>query len=355
MKIALITDTHWGIRNDSLVMLDNMKRFLDDIFFPYLDDNNVRTVVHLGDLVDRRKYLNHYTMHRLMNDFLIPMYNRDIQCHFIAGNHDTYFKNTNEINAIENITGDRFEDFFTSYQRFPREFDFDGTKVLMLPWICDENRNACLDKIQNTSAQIVMGHLELYGYEMYRGHKSDHGDDPKLFDRFDCVFTGHFHTKSHSGNIYYLGSPSQYTWSDYGDERGFHIFDTETRELTFIRNPYSVFRKIHYNDAEKSIEEVVNFDANEYAGCFVKVIVQNKTNPYWFDMVIDKLEKIGISNLQVVEDHLNLNLVADEEIVNEAEDTMTILRKYVDGMTVNDKKRVDNIVTELYNEALSIQ
>jgi DNA repair exonuclease SbcCD nuclease subunit len=231
---------------------------------------------------------------------------------------------------------------------------FDGTKILMLPWICDENREESLHAIKTSSAQIVMGHLELQGYEMFKGHKSTHGDDPKLFDRFDCVFSGHFHTKSNSGNIFYLGSPSQYTWSDYGDERGFHIFDTETRELEFFRNRSSVFRKVFYNDTESDLENIVNFDPQEYAGCFVKIIVQNKTNPYWFDMFIDKIEKAGVSNLQVVEDHLNLNITEDEDLVNEAEDTLTILKKYVGGMTINDKKRVDSVVTSLYNEALSI-
>jgi DNA repair exonuclease SbcCD nuclease subunit len=248
--------------------------------------------------------------------------------------------NTNSINALQELIVNKYD--FIVYDKHPCEWMFDGTKILMLPWICDENREESLHAIKTSSAQIVMGHLELQGYEMFKGHKSTHGDDPKLFDRFDCVFSGHFHTKSNSGNIFYLGSPSQYTWSDYGDERGFHIFDTETRELEFFRNRSSVFRKVFYKDTESDLENIVNFDPQEYAGCFVKIIVQNKTNPYWFDMFIDKIEKAGVSNLKVVEDHLNLNITEDEDLVNEAEDTLTILKKYVGGMTINDKKRLAN-------------
>jgi UDP-2,3-diacylglucosamine pyrophosphatase LpxH len=356
MKIALITDTHWGVRNDNIAFMDNSKRFLDDVFFPYLDDNNVRTVVHLGDLVDRRKYLNHYTMHRLMNDFLIPMHERDITCHFIAGNHDTYFKNTNEINAIENIIGDRFENNFTSYQRYPREFDFDGTKVLMLPWICDENRQACMDKIKTTSAPIVMGHLELAGFEMHRGSIVSHGDDRSIFDRFDMVLSGHYHHRSSDGTIHYLGSHAEFTWSDYDDRKGFHILDTETRDLTFIENPYRMFAKVWYDDTPEGTKNA-GVDIDSLKGMNVKVIVTNKTDPYKFDRFIEQIEKVGMLEIQIVEDHLNLGVTEDEEIINEAESTIGIFKKYIDQVnSANlDKVRLEKTIVELYQEALTLE
>ena len=356
MKIALITDTHWGIRNDSIAFMDNSKRFLDEVFFPYLDTNNVRTVVHLGDLVDRRKYLNHYTMHRLMNDFLIPLDNRNIKCHFIAGNHDTYFKNTNEINAIENIIGDRFEDCFTSYQRFPREFDFDGTQVLMLPWICDENRLACMDKIKTTTAQIVMGHLELSGFEMHKGSMVSHGDDRSIFDRFDMVLSGHYHHRSSDGSIYYLGSHAEFTWSDYNDPKGFHILDTETRNLTFIENPYKMFKKVWYNDSDDTFLNS-EIDYAQYKNCMLKVIIQEKNNLFWFDKFIENIESETPLDIQIVEDHLNLNLEEDSDIVNEAESTIDIFKKYINGFdekTVN-KDKLEKKIVELYNEALAVE
>jgi DNA repair exonuclease SbcCD nuclease subunit len=352
MKIALITDTHWGIRNDSQVMLDNMKRFLDEVFFPTIEREHIQHVVHLGDLLDRRKYVNIATANRLRVDFIDPIFEKNLEMHHILGNHDVYYKNTNSVNGVHELLGT-----FANIHIYDKaeEVTVGDTKILFIPWINSENREHTLELIGKSNAQIVMGHLELNGYEMHRGHLSDHGDDPKLFDRYDCVFSGHYHTKSSSGNITYLGSPCQYTWSDFGDDRGFHIFDTDTRELSFYGNPHSSFRKIFYDDSKKEFEEISSFEAEPYAGCYVKLIVQNKTNPYWFDMVVDKLEKIGVADLQVVEDHMNLDVIDDTDIVNEAEDTMTILKKYVDGMVINDKKRVDNIITSLYNEAQSIE
>ena len=353
MKIALITDTHWGIRNDSQVMLDNMKKFLDDVFYPQLNALAINHVIHLGDLVDRRKYINFNTAKRLREDFLDPLLDKGITMHIIAGNHDTYYKNTNSVNALDEMLGSRYPNI--KMYTDPTEIEIDGTPILLLPWICDENRQQSIDAIKNTKAQVAMGHLELAGFDLFRGHKNDHGDDPSIFSRFDLVCSGHYHTRSNNGTVYYLGCPVQFTWTDYNDTKGFHIFDSATRELSFVPNNSSIFHKHFYSDSDRTMDDVVNFDVAKYKNCYVKVVVKEKTNPYWFDMVIDKIEKIGVADLQVVEDHMHVDAQVDDEILSQAEDTMTILKKYVDGMQVSDKKRVDNIITSLYNEALSIQ
>jgi DNA repair exonuclease SbcCD nuclease subunit len=354
LKIALITDTHWGVRNDNIAFMDNSKEFLDEVFFPTIEREAISTIVHLGDLVDRRKYINIRTASRLRKDFLEPLANGGYDVHFIAGNHDTYFKNTNSINALRELVVGKYE--FRVYDQFPFESDFDGTKVLMLPWICDENREVSLHAIRNTPAQIVMGHLELQGFEMFRGSIVSHGDDPSLFDRFDLVMSGHYHHRSSSSNIHYLGSHAEFTWSDYSDPRGFHIFDTETRKLTFIENPYRIFKKVWYNDIDDSFLSK-QIDYSEYKNCILKVIVQNKTNLFWFDKFIENLESENPLEIQIVEDHLNLALEDDKDIVDEAESTLDIFKKYIDGFEIKniDKKKLENKIVELYNEALTLE
>jgi DNA repair exonuclease SbcCD nuclease subunit len=242
MRIALICDTHWGVRNDSLIMHNQMKKFLDEVFFPTIDFQNIDTIIHLGDLVDRRKYINYFTAKRLRDDFLNPLKDRNITMHIIAGNHDTFYKNTNNVNALRELVVGKYDNVHV-YDDKPAEVLFDDVPVLMLPWICDDNMEASMRAINTSKAPIVMGHLELVGYEMYRGHVSDEGFDSKIFDRFDIVCSGHYHTRSNSNNIFYLGTPAQYTWSDYSDAKGFNILDTQTRSLEFIENPYQVFRK----------------------------------------------------------------------------------------------------------------
>ena len=320
MKIALITDSHAGVRNDSLAFHDYMKKFYDNVFFKYLDEHDIKTIVHCGDIIDRRKYININTANRLRVDLIEPALSRGIAWHQCLGNHDTYHKNTNSISSFTEL----FNYFPLNIYDKTTEVMFGDTKILLIPWICDDNKEHSFNLIRNTDAQIAFGHLELEGFEMFKGSIVSHGDDPSLFGRFDIVCSGHFHHRSHRGNVYYLGSPAEYTWSDYNDPRGFHIFDTETRELTFIENPYKMFHKFWYNDGNKKFLET-DIDYTQFANKIIKVIIQEKNNPYWFDKFIENVEKMNPIDIQIVEDHMNLNLEEDQDIVDEAESTIEIL------------------------------
>jgi len=351
MKIAIITDTHWGVRNDQIAFLDNSKKFLDNVFFPYLDDNGITTVIHLGDLVDRRKYLNIYTARRLREDFISPLHARGIKPYITIGNHDTYYKNTNSVNAIR----ETYLNDFHLYEE-ATEVEFDGVRILFMPWICEENRDHAMEMIRTTNAQICMGHLEIAGFEMYRGSPVSHGDDRSIFDRFDLVLSGHYHHRSSAGNIHYLGSHAEFTWSDYDDPKGFHVLDTQTREVAFVENPFKMFRKVWYNDKDKSAEDLLERDWSKYAGSYVKLIVSNKDNPFTFDLFTTKLYEAGPLEVSIVEDHRNMDTIDEEELLNEAEDTLTILSKYIKTLETGvDNKDLDNLMRSLYHEALSME
>ncbi len=353
MRIGLLGDTHFGARNDNLAFHDYFERFYTDVFFPYLEKNNIDTIVQFGDLFDRRKYVNFVTLSKSREYFFDKLRDKGITMHVFVGNHDTFYKNTNDVNSPDLLLNDYPNVHVYSH---PRNWEIGGTTIALLPWVCSGNYNTSLQFIENTNAQILFGHLELAGFEMHRGTFNDHGMDTKLFDKFDLVCSGHYHHKSSRGNINYLGTPYEMTWSDFQDPRGFHILDTDTRELEFIQNPHRMFNKIHYDDSNKTMDEVLDVDLEMYRNTFVKVVVHNKTNPYWFDMFVTKLEKNGVVDIQVVEDHLNLNLEDDSDIIDEAEDTLTILRKVIDSIDTNvSKKELDNFLTTLYNEALHVE
>ena len=355
MKIALVTDTHWGIRNDSITFLEYFHKFYDNIFFPYLDENKISTVIHLGDIVDRRKYINYVILNSLKDRFINKLRERDIDFHVIIGNHDVTYKNTNDINAIGELFGGRGDDYITWYEN-STEVEFDGCKIFIQPWINNNTYEDSLVAMQKTDAQILFGHLEIAGHLLAPGMVSDHGMRPEMFKKFDMVLSGHFHHKNTKGNITYLGCPYELMWSDYNQVRGFHIFDTDTRELTFIRNPYKMFQKVWYNDKGKSYEDVVDIDYGAYAQTSLKVIVQEKTNPYWFDVYMDRLYKMDPVHVQIVDDHKHLDKVAEEDIIDEAEDTQTILNKYVDGIeTPVNKKKLNVLLQNLYKEALQME
>lgn len=354
MKIAILGDTHFGIRNDQAAFHDYFEKFYNDVFFPYLKENGIDTVIQLGDLFDRRKYINFFTLKRSREYFFERLKQENIKMYGFVGNHDTFYKNTNEVNSPELLLMNY--DHVEFYSE-PTDIELDGVKLTLLPWVCSGNYDRCLEHVNKTDSQILLGHLELAGFEMYRGAVNDHGMDAKAFEKFDVVLSGHFHHKSSRGNIHYVGTPYEMSWSDYDDPRGFHVFDTATRELTFIDNPYKMFQKWFYDDTKwPDFQFIDGFAFNLAKGCMVKVVVKNKNNPYWFDVFIDRLEKSGALDIQVVEDNLNLQLEDDSDIVSEVEDTLSILKKVVDQWeTPVDKKVLDNFLQVLYTEALMVE
>lgn len=353
MKIAVITDTHWGARSDSREFLDYFVRFYNEIFFPEIEKRGITTILHLGDIVDRRKYINYVTLRMLREHFMKRAENLGIDIHAIVGNHDVPYRNTNEINALcETFSNQPNLHLYSE----PTEMTFDECNILLMPWINSGNYAECMNIIQSTRSQIMFGHLEIKGFEMHRGVASHEGFDAVKFDKFDIVASGHFHRKSTQGNIHYLGAPYEMTWNDYDDSRGFHIFDTSTREFEYIINPLRMFHKIWYNDENKTMNELIEHDFQYLKNTYVKVVVQTKTNPYWFDLWLGKIYEAGPLDVDIVEDHNNQDNLSDADIINNAEDTMTILRSYVKNLETDiNKTELDVLMRSLYDEALNME
>jgi len=354
-KVLIITDTHWGVRNDSPVFLDYFKRSVDEFLIPFIKENNIRHVIHAGDLVDRRKYINVLTHSRLRTDFLEPM-NELCEMHIIAGNHDEYYKDTYRVNALDEFVSGRYKNVKT-YSK-PTTIEIDGCEFFLLPWITKEYEKECYDAIEATQAQIAIAHLELDGFEMQKGMLSDHGWNHKVFRRFDSVFTGHYHHRSNRDNIHYIGAFCEHIWSDYNDPRGFVVFDTESRDTVFHRNPFRVFHMVAYDDVKNPdiVEKINATDYSKFKDCYVKIVCVNKTNPYAFDVLMDKLYAAQAADISIVED---VNSFIDnnvDETVDEAQDTITILDNYITGLTLPvESDRMKHYMREIYTEALSLE
>ena len=352
-KIAIITDTHYGVRGDAVMFLDYQKKFLDNVFFPYIDNNNIKHVFHLGDLVDRRKYISYMTANRLKQDFLIPLSMRDCTTHILAGNHDIYHKNTNELNALRELVANKFENIKV-YTNTTWQVNVGNCGILLVPWITQENEEDILNSIATSECQICFGHFELKGFEMDKGNLCSHGHDSKILDKFDVVMSGHFHHKSTNGNIHYLGAPFEMTWIDYNDPKGFHIFDTATRELEFIKNPYTLFNKIYYNDNKYKYEEMVSkLKDISIENSYIKLIVDEKQSPYLFDRFIQEIEKLQPYDLKIVEQQ---QLQYYDTNIDQAEDTLTILKKSIQQLDIQcDKKKLESLVKDLYIQANAME
>ena len=344
MRVAIITDTHYGARKGSKHLHDYFEQFYQNVFFPSLEAEGIDTIIHMGDVFDSRKSIDYYSLEWAKRVVFEPM--KKYKVHAITGNHDCYYKNTNEINSPELLLTNY--DNITTYSK-ATDINLDGLDILLLPWISVDNHDETLEVIQNSKAKIAMGHLELNGFKATRGHMMEDGMDVKVFDKFDKVFSGHFHTRSTDGKIFYLGNPYEMFWNDVNDPRGYHLFDTDTQEQTPVNNPYKLFYNIYYEDTNYKL-----FNATEYQNKIVKVIVRQKTSPKEFEKFIDKLYGAGVQDLKIVE---NFELSTNENFdVEEDENTLSILNRYIDESEFDiDKGIIKNIFKDLYRQSCEVE
>jgi DNA repair exonuclease SbcCD nuclease subunit len=273
---------------------------------------------------------------------------KDIDVIMIAGNHDTYFKNTNEVNSPELLLRE-----YKNIQIIDEAVSLDvhGTEVCFVPWVCTDNFDHSMQTMKDTSAEICMGHFEIAGFAMYRGMQSNEGFTTDTFKKFDLVFSGHYHHRSNDNHIYYLGNPYELTWQDYNDPRGFHLFDLNTRSLDFIQNPYTMFARLEYDDTGV----LEDLDTLDLQGKYVKLVVVNKTDYYKFDKYIQKLYTKACAEIKIVEDLSEFNEGEVSSDIN-LEDTLDVLSNYIDSVQTDaDKEKIKTFMRTLYTEAVNIE
>tara|TARA_B100000482_G_scaffold149718_1_gene111711 strand:- start:595 stop:1629 length:1035 start_codon:yes stop_codon:yes gene_type:complete len=344
MKIAIITDTHYGARKGSKHLHEYFEKFYDDVFFPTLEAEGIDTVIHMGDAFDSRKSIDYQSLEWAKRVVFEKL--KKYKVHMIIGNHDCYYKNTNDVNSPALLL-QTYKNIKT-YSEIS-EITIDKLKVLLVPWINSENFEESAKTIKSSKCVCAMGHLELNGFRAHRGHVMEDGMDCNLFDKFDKVFSGHYHTRSDNGKIFYLGNPYEMFWNDVNDTRGFHIFDTETLTHTPVNNPYKLFYNIYYEDTNYKL-----FNVSEYENKIVKVIVRKKSKPKDFEKFIDKLYSIGVQDLKIIE---NFDIQENEDFeIGDEENTLSILNRYIDeSETQYDKNIIKNIFQDLYKQACEVE
>jgi len=328
-KIIILGDVHIGARNASMIIANHQLKFFEEQLFPFMIENNIDTILQTGDLFDSRKFTNHVILAEWHNRFFQKLRYYGFELHIILGNHDIGLKNTTVVNSPSL--------FLAQYNNikiyeFPEKFEKNKLKMLMVPWICLDNEKTIQKELIETDCPWVMGHFEISGFEMNKGQLSEEGLPKEVFDKFEVVLSGHFHTRNTSGKIKYVGTPYEMTWIDYDDPKGFHVLDTNTLDLSFIKNNFSIFRKIYYDDKNKGVDYYKTIDVSNLEGTFVKVIVINKTDVFQFEKFMDKLYIMPLADLKVVENYSLNDEIDDEDDNMKLEDTRTLISNYIDNL-----------------------
>ena len=348
MKVAIITDQHFGARKNSKLFHDFFGKFYEEVFFPYLDANGITVCIDMGDTFDNRTGINYSALRWAKDNYFQLLRDRGIDLKCVVGNHTAYYKNTNRVNACELLL--REYDNVRVISEY-EELNIGGLDIAFVPWVNAENKEDTYKKIKKSKCRVVMGHLELNGFLANQHHVMEHGQDKGIYERFERVYSGHYHHRNSQGNIHYLGNPYEIYWNDCGDVRGFHIFDTETLEHTPVNNPFNIFEKIVFDNTDHQ-----TFDARPYENKIVKVIVQDKGKGTKLDKFIDKLYKAGVAELKTIENiDYGTGFVTYEDQGKDSEDTLTLLSKYIDEVETRvDKSRVKKLLQSVYQAACEV-
>lgn len=351
MKIAILGDTHFGGNKSHPVFADNMSSFLGKQFFPYLRSRGINKIIHLGDLVDSRRGISFQTMNRITTDFVNPIIDNHIDCYILAGNHDAPYKNSLEHNAVREILRSYQSNF--NVIDYPIVLSLFGKanydkSFIMIPWICDDNKESIHDLLNETRLRVVFGHLELNGYAMNAGKMCEDGTEDTKFQAFDLVVSGHFHERSRKRVVQYLGAPCEYRWSDAGCKRGFGVLDTETLQIEYLDNPNPMFVTLVYDDHPSD-----GWGSN-ICNKMVRVVVKKKTDMSSFDRAMTAIEDAGPLSLKIIEDQIDPT-IDDIDIDESYGETPTkIFGDYLGSMqnsTGLDKKKVEGILVNAYNQS----
>ena len=346
MKFVILGDTHFGARNDLALFYKHFDSFYTD-FFAYLVEHNITDVFQMGDLFDRRKYINFRTLQESKRMFFDKLVEHGITMHTLVGNHDIHLRESLEINSPTLVLGE-YRDNVKVYTE-PTTIDYHGTSIDIIPWICAENEQDIRKFIDKSKSDLCFGHFEIATFSMFRGVEAHDGLPVSMFAKYEMVCSGHYHTRSQKENITYVGTPYEMMWQDYNDPKGFHTFDIDTRKLSFVRNPRNIFHRIEYNDRE-GVVDISNIDIQD---CFVKLVVTSKNDLYKFDQFIQALYNKGCYEIKIVEDLSEFNDgELDEEI--DLEDTMDVLSNYIDSIETDaDKEKIKSFMKTLYVEAIN--
>lgn len=346
-RFAILGDTHFGCRNDLVLFHKHFEKFYD-LLIADLAEQGVHHIFQLGDLFDRRKYINFQSLKEAKRYFFDRLEEHNITLHTLVGNHDIFYRESLEVNSQSLVLGEYGNVWI--YDK-PTTQTFGGSTIDIIPWICKDNEKEVAEFIRNSTSDLCMGHFEIAGFAMYRGMESHDGLMMEMFEKYEHVFSGHYHTRSQKGNITYVGTPYEMTWQDYGDPKGYHIFDLDTRHTSFHQNPYTIFVRLDYDDTQK----VVDLNSLDLADRFVKLVVTSKTDLFKFDQFVQKLYSKGAYEIKIVEDLSEFN---DGEIGEEInlEDTMDVLSNYIDSIETDaDKEKIKSFMRTLYVEAINTE
>lgn len=335
-KIAILGDTHFGVSNANLLTHQYMQKFFVD-FFDYIDKNNIKTVIQLGDLFDVRKHINTWSLNFFREVFLKPVIERDLKVYVLLGNHDIFYRESLQISSVEEVLTP-YSDWFTLIKE-PADYYIEDQSFLIVPWVCKENIDAVTASIAKSNSDYCAGHFEFNGFELYRGQPAKTHYSHEGYSKFKRVFSGHFHHMSSRDNVLYTGTPYELTWQDAHTTKGFFVLDGEQLEL--VETKHTLFSFITLSDhIDNKVPEALVRDKH------VKLKIDVALEPKQKDALADMLYSMKPHSLKFIEKKID---ASDTEDVHYEQTTSIsdLIKDYVSNISVDASLDKDVLVDKL--------
>lgn len=240
---VFLSDTHFGIKNNSLTWLESQLNFFKKDVIPTLkklsNKGDRLSFVHCGDLFDSKSSLNVLvwkTVEKLLCDEICPLCD---DVFILAGNHDCYSNTEQEynVNSLDTLKGK--DDNLTIIDNYSLLIDRDDKKIALMPWFDFHNIDKLKDIVKNRP-EIIFTHTDLE-------HLSS--EIRSLTDGITIV-SGHIHYPFILNENYCLGSCYAQTFADSNTERGFWVTeDWDLSKMIFVPNNSSIkFWRFHDED-----------------------------------------------------------------------------------------------------------
>lgn len=350
MKVVILGDLHMGARSGDLDFAHYFNKFFTEVLYPYMHDEGIDTIIQLGDYFDNQTSVDTAAWKACRPIWVDQLVENNFRMVMLVGNHDIAFRNTLRVNTPELILSG-IENIQVLRKPTSIYLDDSGYGFDIVPWICNENRDEILSFIQKQENPVLLGHFAIEGFPMYKGGVVDKkGLSKKIFENYPFVFSGHFHTRSQFANIEYTGTPYEITWADYGDQKGFFVFDTGNQVATFVENPLTMFEKIVYNDG-------CDYDLDWLEGKIVKLVVTNRGNIKKYNSFLDKLGQIKLKELVIQEQVNDTSEVANVESteVDWIDDKVVYIKRAVEAaITDLDKETVIDYLSSLHDRSMVV-
>lgn len=259
----IITDTHFGRKNNSINFLRSQMTFFDQLIqkISKIPVGTRFDIVHCGDIFESRSTVGVYILDSVMDMFrnmikTAMKINKNNRLIFVAGNHDFYSPVGDTVNTLDALLSQlAFEgNVITVSKKEIR--DPEDPSILYVPWFRWNNN---IDNIDFSEVKVVFTHTDLHEYK----------NDPRIpQDTF--VLSGHIHGMRRYRDNKFINIPTPYglDFSDVNDDnKGAFILNSKMQLKSFLVNTTSIkFRRIDegdiYNikDLDESIERGDNYN-----------------------------------------------------------------------------------------------